>query len=374
MNTYAQALASRLKATRGANFPDNHDHRRFGQRKCNQWKELIRSCLDGPLEKLGFARKDGLIINEREFADWLPLSEDLDWLYSLFSDDESRSVLVDVIAFRLLGNRKVCLPLNTPAYWRELNDIESRSDGTNLISIEFNDWQLPLNELTAFGYPVKLYARAPSVMAQFILEQYACETIGAVAKPGDIVIDAGGCFGDTAIYFAHRVGVQGHVYTFEFVNSNVDVLQTNLDLNTELNSRVTIAKFPLWDQSDITLFVSDNGPGSIVSTEKIGDESKRQEVSTITIDDYVSRNQVERIDFIKMDIEGAEFPALQGALQTIRNHRPTLALCVYHSPKDFVRLAKLIDEQQLGYRFSLRHFTIHAEETVLFASVEEHAI
>ena len=73
------------------------------------------------------------------------------------------------------------------------------------------------------------------------------------------------------------------------------------------------------------------------------------------------------VDFIKMDIEGAESEALEGAKQTIRAFHPKLAISVYHKLDDFWTIPKYIDQLGMGYRFYLRHFTIHREETVLFA-------
>ena len=69
-----------------------------------------------------------------------------------------------------------------------------------------------------------------------------------------------------------------------------------------------------------------------------------------------------------MDIERAEYGALQGARDTLQRYRPRLALCVYHYPKDFVQLARLIHGTKPGYRFYLAHAARHAEETVLFAA------
>ena len=107
-----------------------------------------------------------------------------------------------------------------------------------------------------------------------------------------------------------------------------------------------------------------SGPSAHV---KEAGESEFNHVS-LSIDDAVSQYALPRVDFIKMDIEGAEFEALQGARQTIIQHRPDLALCVYHSAADFTRLADFVDELGLGYRFHLGHFTMHGEETVLYAT------
>jgi hypothetical protein len=76
-----------------------------------------------------------------------------------------------------------------------------------------------------------------------------------------------------------------------------------------------------------------------------------------------------RIDFIKMDIEGAELPALKGAVKTIRKFKPKLAIAIYHSWDDFTGLPAFINSLDLGYRLFIGHYTIHAEETILFAEV-----
>jgi hypothetical protein len=89
-------------------------------------------------------------------------------------------------------------------------------------------------------------------------------------------------------------------------------------------------------------------------------------VPTVTIDGLVESGRVAKVDFIKMDIEGAEVEALKGAEQTLRNFRPRLAICLYHRPSDFETIPKFIDSLGLGYRFYFNHYTMHAEESVLF--------
>src|SRR5690606_21058481 len=91
--------------------------------------------------------------------------------------------------------------------------------------------------------------------------------------------------------------------------------------------------------------------------------------STISIDDFVRENNPEKIDFIKMDIEGAETFSLDGAMETIKTFKPKLAISVYHSLPDFYNILRMIKDLNLGYKFFLRHATIHSQETVLFATV-----
>ena len=59
--------------------------------------------------------------------------------------------------------------------------------------------------------------------------------------------------------------------------------------------------------------------------------------------------------------------ALRGAEESIRRFQPKLAITFYHSLEDFWEIPEWIAQLGLGYQFYLRHFTIHQEETVLFA-------
>jgi hypothetical protein len=79
------------------------------------------------------------------------------------------------------------------------------------------------------------------------------------------------------------------------------------------------------------------------------------------------QHNIQKVDFIKMDIEGAEPIALKGAINTIKRYRPKLAIAIYHSMDDFVSIPKWINDLNLDYELYLGHYTIHAEETIIFA-------
>jgi FkbM family methyltransferase len=184
-------------------------------------------------------------------------------------------------------------------------------------------------------------------------------------EEGDVVIDCGGCWGDTALYFAHEVGASGEVHSFEFISSNLDILRQNLQGNPELGSRVSVSEHPVWDQSGVPMNYLDIGPGSCVNPDSPG---AGPTVATIAIDDYVKQAGLKRVDFIKMDIEGAELRALKGAVETLRTFRPKLAIALYHQVSDFARVAAFLDDLDLGYSFRLEHFTPQLWETALFAA------
>lgn len=70
---------------------------------------------------------------------------------------------------------------------------------------------------------------------------------------------------------------------------------------------------------------------------------------------------------IKMDIEGAEIAALQGAERIIRQHGPDLAICVYHRFADLWEIPNLIHSMREDYHYYLRNYNFFGLETVLYA-------
>ena len=89
----------------------------------------------------------------------------------------------------------------------------------------------------------------------------------------------------------------------------------------------------------------------------------------MSIDDLCK--DMDKVDFIKMDIEGAEPYALEGARDTIIKHKPKLAIAIYHSMNDFINIPLWILNLNLGYRIYMGHYTIHEEETVIFAETDK---
>lgn len=171
---------------------------------------------------------------------------------------------------------------------------------------------------------------------------------------GEVFYDIG-CFdGFTSREFIrHCPGYQA-VHAFEPELSNAQVCQTNL---SEF-ARVTVHPFGL-SNAKAMLRMSAAGSGSVVT------------------DDGLQTIRVEALDaldlppptFIKMDIEGAEPMALEGAQRTIARHHPRLAIAVYHQTKDYSPLWQ-VPEFILGirddYDIKLRHYTESIYETVMF--------
>lgn len=117
-------------------------------------------------------------------------------------------------------------------------------------------------------------------------------------------------------------------------------------------------------------FTNGCGLGSHLLGTNEWDTQCATDVTTIQISSIDNTLLGIPVDYIKMDIEGAEYDALLGAELTIRQHRPNLAICVYHRPEDIFTIPMLIDGWHLGYKFWLRQYSADGLDLVLYATVK----
>ena len=77
-------------------------------------------------------------------------------------------------------------------------------------------------------------------------------------------------------------------------------------------------------------------------------------VRAVTLDDVAAELKLPRVDFIKMDIEGAERHALAGARSVLAVHKPRLAICIYHAPDDPQVVPQVVRDANSGYQMFTR--------------------
>lgn len=280
---------------------------------------------------------------------------DLDRAYALLADEQSKRLFVKLLVYRILGPRHVLLPRNNEEFWKLRQSLRKYVEGAD--SLKGVPIFGSLDLLNFNG--IRFQAHKLNIESTFLMEQYRYRSAEIGVESGDVVIDGGGCWGDTSLYFAQQAG---QVFCFECMPSNLKILEENLQMNPSLATKIRVIPKALWDRSGEKLGFEDRGPASLPASGK-----SAVEVETQTIDDFVSRNSLKKVDFIKMDIEGAEPRALTGAERTIREHRPKLAIAIYHDLCHFASIPTWINALNLGYRFYVDHFTIHQEETILFA-------
>lgn len=197
----------------------------------------------------------------------------------------------------------------------------------------------------------------------FLFNQYQNESFHI--RPGDTIIDAGAFVGDTALLFHQVAEGDCHIHAFEVLEENLKLLRHNLDANG-IAEDVRVCSLALSDQSGDSVHIK--APAVQGATSIFGNSDGIQ-VETITIDDYVKKTGIERVDLIKMDIEGAERLALAGALDTVRHHHPRLALCIYHLWDDALEIPRLIGASGVPYRYEFKWVELgHGWEAVLLCT------
>lgn len=283
-----------------------------------------------------------------------------EYLYNLLVDEKSKKSYIELLAYKILGFTKVKLSLNTKEFWDIRNSIPQYETGMKVEVPDFQKGYLSSYNLQKLGFDLDLYFCSNGIMVAFILEQYSYKDIITV-QPNDIVIDCGGCWGDTALYFAVK-GARD-VYVFEFIESNLEIMKKNISLNSKYINKINIIQNPVWNKSGETLSYIDKGPGS-----KVGKyEDYQNKIKTLSIDDLVKLKKISKVDFIKMDIEGVEFQALEGAVETIKKFKPKLAISVYHKSDDLITIPKLILSIRSDYNFYIDYYTIIGDEIILYA-------
>lgn len=172
----------------------------------------------------------------------------------------------------------------------------------------------------------------------------------------EVFID-GGCYdaANTAQFVRWAEGSRKTVYAFEPDGQNaekcVHVLEEMKDLSYRLLHK------GLWSGRTVLKFCSKANEAS--NFMQGGD----LQIPVTSLDLEID----EKVTFIKLDVEGAEYEALKGAECIIRKYKPKLAISVYHKWEDIWELPKLILSYCPEYTFYLRHYSLSSEETVLYA-------
>jgi FkbM family methyltransferase len=192
----------------------------------------------------------------------------------------------------------------------------------------------------------------------------------------DVVIDAGASMGDFTILAAHK---GAKVYAFEPSETIIEkYLKATIDLNGTLSGRIILAPYALADTMGEAKFtvsnlyfsasrLQDGTEGNIADLAERKRKRKpdkeavvTEKVSVTTLDSYVHENDLERVDFIKADIEGAERLMLKGARNVLRDFGPKLAICTYHLPDDPEVLEGLVRDANPKYVIEHKYKKMYA--------------
>lgn len=171
------------------------------------------------------------------------------------------------------------------------------------------------NNLKVRVYPQDVIGK--NIYIDGVFEPYSWNFVSKFLKPDMIVFDLGANLGQYTLLAAKSVGETGYVHSFEPSSRMFSELEFNVSLNN-LSDICTLNKVAVSNVSDMAK-LSKYKPGAEVyaslgsHTRREGTMIGHEEVKTIRLDDYIENAGIDHVDFMKIDIEGAELLALRGA-------------------------------------------------------------
>ena len=200
---------------------------------------------------------------------------------------------------------------------------------------------------TAYG---QIWAPKGGDILPLLLVEQEMKIYGTGARgvqPGDVVLDCGaniGMFTKTALASGARV-----VVAIEPAPARLECLRRNLVMEIA-QRRVIVCPKGVWDHDDFLNLAAgghDAGPNSMALDLNRATSTR---VPLTTIDELVAELKLPRVDFIKMDIEGAEKNAIKGARATLNRFRPHMSISSEHLPDDVEKIPAVVREIEPAYR------------------------
>ena len=272
-------------------------------------------------------------------------------VYNILADEDSRVTfnwfIKYQVAYAFLGELAgVIYPLKITKseFFKGMNDLKtnSRSGSINIGDFSFASEALAIAE-------------------SWIFEQYYLKGKCEVSK-GDYIIDGGAFKGETSFWFLSKGA--GKVYAFEPDPYNFLVLSKNIKRNKAEDKIIPVQKVFSNKIGTFSLYATGSGRSAALTG---GNET----IEGITLDSFVEKEGLDRLDFIKLDVEGAELEVLEGAVETIKKFKPKIAVSVYHKPDDILTIPGFISEILPDAKFYLSHKYYDLNETILFVNPRE---
>lgn len=194
------------------------------------------------------------------------------------------------------------------------------------------------------------------------LPQYFPEDVFSLNNE-ECVVDCGAYTGDTLEVFLQQCGNRFEAYhAFEMDEENFRILAHRAQqMDADVRRRIHCYRKGVWNENGQLSY----GRNASDDSYSIFNGMDTESVEVVKLDDCLAEAHV---TFLKMDIEGAEYQALEGARELIARQKPKCAICVYHRMEDIWKIPLFLKSLVPEYRIAIRH---HADrwvsETVCYA-------
>jgi len=209
---------------------------------------------------------------------------------------------------------------------------------------------LSLNFFSQKFYYINIEDVLGSIDQLIVNDEYSIKNF---LKEDSVVLDLGANIGVFSVYCAN-VCKSGRIYSFEPVSFVFDILSKNtknykncfcFKLGVGSKNEEKIIKIRSWNPGYSTI-----DPENIERKEESFDVEEK--IKIVKLDDWIKENNISKIDFIKIDIEGYELEVLKGAVETIKNFKPILGISIHH-PKLKDEAFSFFDKNNLNYKLEI---------------------
>ena len=191
-------------------------------------------------------------------------------------------------------------------------------------------------------------------------------------------IDGGANTGQISTVFASQFKNVQKIYAFEPLYHLCK--KEFEDKLISKNDKIKIVEKALWDKKETLQFkaisqaaYTGSAIKDVSNTTTLNKKGDFIDVEAISIDEFVAEINIEKVDFIKMDLENSELNALNGAIETIQRDRPQMAICIYHSFEQFIEIPVFFDKMLDNYVYKLYYDPIDRLcEVIIQAIPKEH--
>ena len=311
----------------------------ISQELLNKCRKLINKKFDkNKIEK---------IESEDNFIKALIEGENFNIFYDMLKDNISKKFFKKAIIYRYM------LAFYPEAFGNIKNSMHLVFK-YSIVNIFYWIFKRILFIIQRFKYPLEIEVFITFYI--FGLKQYNIKNIFEV-KNDAVVFDIGAFKGDTAYLFSKKCSNKARIYAFEPDENNYKILLKIKDkykLNNVIASNILFSN----SETEINFLSMDLNRPAV-------------KMKSTTIDKFTEENNIEKIDYIKMDVEGAEKNILEGSIKTIKKFKPSLAIAIYHGGKLFMEdfynipifIKNVINED---YEYYIRTFHPAGLETILF--------
>lgn len=299
--------------------------------------------------------------------EWINRNATLLWeSRELLFDDLSKLLFDSMLTLRASGYQRFYFPrIDFSNFVTRLSEeaFTSGSLPTDYLGIPIRQFKLMIPSSSDQSIVTVISTRAQIELLnsyrQYFIKRGAIDLAPA---QGEVVLDCGACIGEISMVMAGLVGEFGEIHLFDPVPLHARYCELQASLNPHLSHLFHINVRAVGSSSSRSLLpltdLNAISPGGVPGNT----------FSTISIDDYVSEKNLSRINFIKMDIEGSELSALNGATKAIQCFRPRLAISTYHKPEDLWEIPHKLKELNVNYKLFFGHHSPIDWESVYYAA------